>query len=253
MVTRQRIRSGLLLVSLLGFPLTLFYLSPYVALTAAMVGVVSGSVLLYLVELLGAVLVGRAWCGWIMPCGGLQEACFAANANPAKGGRLNWIKWFVWGAVLAALIVMLVRAGGIREVDPLRQTHGGISVMDPVGYMFYYGVVGVITVMALALGRRAFCHYACPMAVFMTLGRKLRNLLGLPALQLAAAGSQCAGCRQCAAVCPMSLDPGAMLRSARLENQECILCANCVDACPKKAIRLGFGRPEAQVEAPAAK
>jgi ferredoxin-type protein NapH len=252
-MTRQRIRSGILLISLLCFPVTLFYVSPYVAIDAAVGGFVSGSVLLYAVQFAGAVFVGRAFCGWIMPCGGLQEACFVANRKPAKGGRLNGIKWFVWGGLVAGVAFMLVRAGGIQGVDPLRKTHGGISVMDPVGYMFYYGVVGTVVVLALVFGRRAFCHYVCPMAVFMTLGRKLRNALKLPALQLAATGSPCLGCRHCAEACPMSLDVPAMVRSGRPESAECILCGNCADACPNKAIRLGFGRAATQVEARTAK
>jgi len=247
------IRSGILLISLLCFPVTLFYISPYLAVDAAMVGLVSGSVLLYAVQFAGAVFVGRAFCGWIMPCGGLQEACFSANRGPAKGGRRNWIKWFVWGPLLAAIVLMLVRAGGVLGVDPLRQTRGGISVMDPVGYMFFYAVVGTITVMALVFGRRAFCHYFCFMAPFMILGRKLRNALRLPALQLAATGGACVDCKRCTAVCPMSLDVPAMVRSGRPESAECILCGNCADACPNEAVRLGFGRAATQVEAPTAK
>jgi ferredoxin-type protein NapH len=244
-MTRQGIRSGLLLVSLLCFPVTLFYISPYTAVDGAMAGLVSGSLLLYAVQFTGALFVGRAFCGWVMPCGGLQEACLAANRRRARGGRLNWIKWGLWVPWLGALVYCFWRAGGIRGLDPLRMTKGGISVAEPGAYVAYFGVVGIMTGMALVFGRRALCHYMCLMAPSMIIGRKLRNFLRLPALQLTATGRQCVGCGKCTEACPMSLDVQALVRSGRLECAECILCGRCADACAQGVIRLSFGTPGA--------
>jgi NAD-dependent dihydropyrimidine dehydrogenase PreA subunit len=38
----------------------------------------------------------------------------------------------------------------------------------------------------------------------------------------------------------MSLDVHGMVAAGRMENDECILCGSCVDACRDGAIRLSF-------------
>jgi len=57
-------------------PLTLFYFSPYLPVLGAIGGIVAGSVLVFCIMFLLGIFIGKAPCGWIMGCGGLQEACF---------------------------------------------------------------------------------------------------------------------------------------------------------------------------------
>jgi ferredoxin len=38
----------------------------------------------------------------------------------------------------------------------------------------------------------------------------------------------------------MSLDVKEMVESENMKNSECILCGECVDTCPKKAITYSF-------------
>lgn len=243
---RQHVRSGLLFVSLLAFPVTIFFFSPLNAYKAALQGIVCGSMLTYSAQFLGAIFVGRAFCGWVMPCGGLQEACFAANTRRAPGGRLNWIKWFAWAPFAGMIAFLLITYKGERQVDPLFGTASGVSVSEPAKFLIYYAVVGVATVFGMLVARRAFCHYVCLMAPFMILGRKVRNALRLPALQLERTDAKCVDCKACTRACPMSLEPDAAAASGKLECDECILCGSCADACPQGVIRLGFGRPEPQ-------
>jgi ferredoxin-type protein NapH len=74
----------------------------------------------------------------------------------------------------------------------------------------------------------------------MVAGRKLRNLLGWPALHLDADKNRCIDCKKCTKECPMGLEVNSMVRQDRLENPDCILCGSCVDACPKGAIKYGL-------------
>ncbi len=71
----------------------------------------------------------------------------------------------------------------------------------------------------------------------MIAGRKVRNLVGWPALRLSAGADRCVDCGRCPETCPMSLDVRGMVREGRMENTECILCGGCVDACPEGAAR----------------
>jgi polyferredoxin len=43
-----------------------------------------------------SLFLGRAFCGWVCPGAGIQEWCFTVNDKKARGGRLNWIKYFIW-------------------------------------------------------------------------------------------------------------------------------------------------------------
>ena len=38
----------------------------------------------------------------------------------------------------------------------------------------------------------------------------------------------------------MSLDVNGMVHAGTMENDECILCGECVDVCPKDVIRYTF-------------
>ena len=52
---RQNIRKLLLIISLLLFPITIWYMSPYLIIQGAMEGIVSGSFIVFLCMLLGSV------------------------------------------------------------------------------------------------------------------------------------------------------------------------------------------------------
>ena len=74
----------------------------------------------------------------------------------------------------------------------------------------------------------------------MIIGRWIRNLFKWPSLRLVADAASCSNCQTCTRNCPMSLDVNAMVQREDMEDGECILCGNCVDGCPKDAIRFSF-------------
>jgi len=80
------------------------------------------------------------------------------------------------------------------------------------------------------------------MSPFMIIGRKIRNAVNWPALQLEADSSNCVNCKACTRNCAMSLDVNGMVQNQAMENTECILCGKCVDVCPKGAIKYSFGK-----------
>lgn len=135
---------------------------------------------------------------------------------------------------------MAVSAGGYASVNFLHLTDSGISVDRPEGYFIYYTVVGVIVILSLATGRRAFCHYGCWMAPFMIIGRKIRIIGRWPSLRLRVDPDRCVSCRKCDAACPMSLAVQHMVAMGSMENFECILCGSCVDTCPNRVISYAF-------------
>lgn len=239
---RQATRKAIILISLLLFPVTMNFISPYVIIDGAMQGVITGSFIVFGLMFVSALFVGRLWCAWLCPAAGLQEVCFLVNDKPARGGKLNWIKWAIWVPWLGLIAYVAASAGGYTSVNFLHLTETGISVDEPLKYITYYMVVGSIFLLSLTAGKRAFCHYGCWMAPFMILGRKVRNALNTPALRLRAEPDKCIDCQKCNKACPMSLDVHAMVHSSTMENSECILCGSCVDVCPKQVIGYTFSR-----------
>jgi hypothetical protein len=142
--TRQRIRKALIIFSFLLFPITINYFSPYVIIDGASQGIINGSFISFALMFLSALFVGRLWCGWGCPAGGLQEICFAINDRPARGGRFNWIKWAIWIPWLSIIAMLAIRAGGYRAVNVFHLTDSGISVDRPESGMPLYLLDGAV-------------------------------------------------------------------------------------------------------------
>ena len=222
------------------------FLSPYVIIDGALNGVVNGSLIMFSLFFISSLFLGRAWCGWVCPGGGMQEIVEPVNNRPVHGKKMDWIKWLIWIPWISLIIFLAVQAGGYKTVDPLFHTQGGISVAGsperPIifAYLIYYIVIGLFVGLAVSVGRRAGCHTICWMAPFMMIGRWIRNRFGWASLRLVADSAACSDCKLCTKNCPMSLDVNAMVQVEKMENSECILCGTCVDNCSKHAIRYSF-------------
>lgn len=238
--SRQRIRTGLILLTFLLFPIVMNFLSPYVIIDGAFQGIISGSFLVFGGLFVSSLFIGRLWCSWICPAAGLQEASFAINDRPVRGKNLDWIKWAIWVLWVGVIVFGLITAGGFSEIDPLHLTESSISIDAPQKYIIYYIVIAIVFGLAVFVGRRAFCHTGCWMSPFMILGRKIRNAVNMPALRLTAETGKCINCKKCTKVCTMSLDVNAMVQAGRMENAECILCGKCIDSCPESVIHYAF-------------
>jgi len=237
---RQKIRKTLIFIFFLLFPVVLYYLSPALIIEGASKGIVTGSFIVFSLLFIFSLILGRAFCGWVCPGAGLQEACFRISDKRARGGRYNWIKYFIWIPWISIIVFMSIKAGGLHTIDPFFQTKYGISIAEPANYPVFYTVIGLITVLALTAGKRAFCHYGCWMAPFMVIGTKIRNKFKWPALHLMANKDICRNCKTCTKNCPMSLDVNHMVQKGSMINSECILCGTCVDGCPEGVIKYTF-------------
>lgn len=241
---RQRLRRALIFISFLLFILTINFFSPYLIVDSAAQGIVNGSLVVFCALFLSALVLGRGWCGWVCPAGGLAEACFYVQDKPARTGRADWIKWFIWVPWIGLIVALVVLAGGYRVVDPLYNADLPDSALRAAGYLvIYFSVTGLIVALSLAAGRRAFCHYVCWMAPFMIAGRWLRNRVHWPSLALRVEKDRCISCKICTKNCPMSLDVMGLVLQGKLEHHECILCGTCVDTCPKDVIHYTWPSP----------
>jgi ferredoxin-type protein NapH len=243
-MNRQAFRGAMTIFMFALFPLIYYYFSPYLVIMGAAEGIVAGSLLVFTLLFLTSLFLGRAFCGWVCPAGATQELCAKARNTSFKNGKRNWIKYVIWVPWLSIIIVMFLQAGTIMAIDPLYQTYFGISITGAESAIMFLAIAGLIAVIALATGRRGACHTICWMAPFMIIGRKIRNTVNWPALQLEADSSKCINCKACTRNCSMSLDVNKMVKKQSMENVECILCGRCVDVCPKGVIKYAFDRME---------
>jgi ferredoxin-type protein NapH len=239
---RQKARVALLIVSALLFPVTFYYLSPYVILMGAGEGIVSGSFVVFGAMFVSALIFGRAFCGWICPAGAVGEACARLHDRRITRRWIDRIKYTIWLPWVGLIAYLATRSGGLTRVEFAYQTWHGISLASWQAAFVFAVVLVLIVGLALLVGRRGFCHTACWMAPFMILGRALRDRLRLPGLRLSARSSECIACGACTRACPMSLDVQSMVETGSMTATECVLCARCADRCPKGVIFLRFAR-----------
>lgn len=237
---RQKVRFTVLFISFLLFPITIFYFSPFLPFMSAKLHIINGSVIVFLCLILGGMFLGRAFCGWIMPCGGIQEVCFSMNNRPVKQSRWDYLKFFIWAVWLGFLIFFVIKSGGYNKIDFFFGTKHGISIWAFYYYIVYYSVIFLFFISALIFGKRSVCHYSCWITPFMILGRKMANIIKIPSLRLKKVNDNCTQCKLCDKVCPMSLEVSAMVHSGKMENTECILCGSCIDVCKTKTIKFAF-------------
>lgn len=233
---RQNVRKLLLIISMLLFPVTIFYFSPVLIIGAGLEGIINGSFIVFILMLLLSIFFGRIFCSYLCPGGGLQECAFSVNSKPPK---LKWrrnIKYVIWIIWVVTVIFCYINKGEIIKIDVLYQTEYGISISNVFGYIIYYGIICLIVIPALICGKRAFCYYFCWMAPFMVIGTKLSNILHLPTLHISTDKSKCNSCKRCNKSCPMSIDVEQAIHNSTLKNTECIQCGACIDICPQKAL-----------------
>lgn len=238
---RQKIRTLSLFVSLLLFPVTLYYFSPALIINAGLSGVINGSFIVFVLMFFLSIPFGRLFCAYLCPAGGLQECTFLINDRRPKQGWRNYIKYIIWLIWLYAVIFCYFQSGKIVAIDFLFETENGISVSSIQSYIIYYGIVCLIFLPAALFGKRIFCHYFCWMAPFMVLGTKLRKTLHLPGIHIRSRESdKCITCGKCNKVCPMGVNVVNESRSGVIDNLECIQCGACADHCPKHVLSYGM-------------
>ncbi len=228
----------MLLASLMLFPATLFWMSPYIIIDGAAHGVVNGSAFVFAGMLMTAVVLGRAWCGWLCPAGALQDQIreFRTAQVPRGYGRIKWVLWGAWLAGLATAAY----AGGVHRIDPFYHLEWGVTFMQPGWWVVYFVIITLFGGLALAVGRRGACHTICWMAPFMVVGGRLGRWAGTPRLRLSVDNSACTECGTCSDNCPMSLNVRAMVAKGDVTNDDCVLCGTCVEGCRQGVLSLGF-------------
>lgn len=173
----------------------------------------------FLVLVILTYLLGRTWCGWICPLGGLQEFLYRKGLIPRPGPRVvGLLRWMRRG--LTVLLIVWLGITGINfwlEVDPFKSIFN-LMVFGWSGWL----LVGGILLLSLLI-YRPFCRAACPLGLALGLVGRLPGAAG-PAIE-----DSCISGKLCMKSCPT----GAMDACGTPNMENCIACGDCLEICPK--------------------
>ena len=171
-------------------------------------------------KLFGPLVFGRGWCGYACWTAMVLDLLpFRTPAAPRRRG--GFVRYLVFaGSLVFVSLLFLLQIPDKERI---------IWWSFIIGNAVYYAV-GIALAIILK-DNRAFCKYVCPVTVF------LKPMSYLSLFRIKVDENRCVSCGKCRQVCPMDVD--VPCNSRRKDNAtECILCMQCVDACPKKALKL---------------
>ncbi len=260
-----------------------FYLDPLLAVTTWIASREFLPVLLWsLATILSAILLNRAFCGWLCPFGTLQQLFSAgktARRRALRSGRWRWspkrhLKYLILAFFVAGSVLGLQQVGWFDPISFLTRSmavwvhpslglglDGVVRVLDWIGWTaladaLIAGLRGVV----VPFDSRFFLHALLIGATFgavLALNRfetrfwcrylcPLGAWLGLCAarapLVLRKHEDRCTKCRLCLQSCQGGDQP---IPGEPWISSECHLCANCVDVPRERpGIRIQPGAPE---------
>lgn len=192
------------------------------------------NIVLGLGVLVGAVLAGAAFCGWICPFGTLQDALTGLRKRlrlpemrvPRKlDVILRYGRFVVLGLILYQTIATVKL--WFSSYDPYRTIFSLEWIFTPnLSEHWPAYLIAVLVLLASFFIPRAWCKYACPLGGVM-------SIVGHTSLlRIRRDAQDCKGCRVCETPCPIGI---AVAQANPRINTNCIGCLECVEACPRHA------------------
>lgn len=235
---RIKIRRILAFISLLLFPITLNYFSPYVSVSGAFEGFISASVLLFITLFITSIFFRRTWCSYICPVSAISDFSEKINSKNVNIKRLRLIRYSIFTIWFSVLVLGFILANRIPNFNLLYLTESIISVDEPMKYFTYYAVLFTLVGLTLVIGKRGACHSICWMAPFLVAGSFIGDKFNLPQLRIVSQPNQCISCLKCNKACPMSINVMNELKKGSIQSYDCINCSECEQVCPKQVLSL---------------
>lgn len=184
-------------------------------------GVFEAAVIHYLVaKIIGPLFFGRGWCGYACWTGMILDLLpYKVPNGPRK--KIGYIRYITF--IISFLFVGILFVFHIKDLGKI------MFYTFIVGNVIYY-IIGIMLALVLK-DNRAFCKYICPITIF------LKPTSYFSILRVKCDKDKCISCGQCQRICPMNVDMTNNSRK-RKNGTECILCLECINKCPKKALHL---------------
>jgi polyferredoxin len=235
----QRTRKPIVFFTALLFHLLLIFhllFSPVIIVAAAWKGIINASFVVFVILFLSSLFFGRAYCSWFCPGCGVQEILNLVVKKKSKNTKALYIKHFIF-AIWIGTIFTGYFIYGFHQID---LTYGLTDISVEKKVILTIGAIVLIAPLTAIFGRFASCKYICWQVPFMIIGTKVRDYFHLRGLRLKVESNKCNSCTVCKLKCPMNIDVMAQVKNNKMNDNECILCGNCIDNCKQKVIRFSF-------------
>jgi Pyruvate/2-oxoacid:ferredoxin oxidoreductase delta subunit len=180
--------------------------------------------------LVGALVVGGAFCGWICPWGTVSDALSWVRRKlrwpelrvPEKLDRvLRYGRYLVLISIVYA--TMSTAKLWFAAYDPYH-------TLFSLGWIFEFNLAtqwpAYAITLALLVGSvfvpRLWCRYLCPLGGLLSLVQRLSPF------KVRRHAPTCINCRRCDRACPVKLD----VSHGGAVSHDCVMCLRCVSECP---------------------
>ena len=253
---------------------TLSPMEPSEAMFTLDSGMLNAGFIMFSVAILSTVVFRRWFCGWACHIVALQDFCgwlmkrAGLHPKPWRSRLLLWgptllaLYMFVWPTfrreVLARIFGQQVEiAPGVKRWMLPVEWSAWFGEMRPwpaqgfephfvvenfwATFPEWYIAIPFLLICGFAsvyfLGAKGFCTYGCPYGGFFTPVDRLSPMR----IRVTDACDQCG---HCTAVCTSNVRVNEEVRDfGAVVNPGCMKCMDCVSACPKDALYVGFGKP----------
>ncbi len=176
--------------------------------------------------------LGRFFCGWICPLGTLFHfaSWLLRPRRVADRIRQNIHRPAQVYKYLLLTVLLIAAAFGFMQIglfDPIALLTRTCQALVSPGMRLGWMLIAIFTVLLLlnAWKPRFWCRYICPLGAL--LGVASRCIPG----GVVRDPKKCTDCGLCNRDCAGACGPNTQTRMA-----ECLLCWNCIEDCPKKAL-----------------
>lgn len=219
---------------------------------------VAGSVTGLVSWLLVTVLFGRLYCSWVCPLGTVQDCAARLTRTGAKRRRhtysfaepANVLRYTVLGVVVVCMITGMAVLPAL--LDPM-SAYGRIAseLLRPVlGIAFESGsakgiapasgwaaLIAAVTLVVVGLcairSGRLWCNTICPVGSFLSIFSRYSFY------HIDIDTDVCTNCHSCERACKAQC---INVSEHQVDGSRCVMCFDCLDACPEGAIRYTYRR-----------
>jgi len=202
----------------------------------------SGTMILFAITLVIALIFRRSFCGLICPFGAIQEFFGKLGQGlfkkkfimPKKLDKpLRYLKY----VILVITVFYAWKTAGLW-MAPYDPWSAYAHLPEGLGSVWAESAVGLIILLITVIGSlvydRFFCKYLCPMGAFYAIVGKFSPH------RVVRDENKCINCGICTKKCPVNID---VQHLKEVKSSECLSCQTCVLNCPKEgALELRQGK-----------
>lgn len=193
--------------------------------------IMPATMILLLVTVILAIVLNRAFCGWICPLGTLQMVFDRIGRffRIKKVQVPDHVEKYLHYLKYVGLVIILYFSWKIGELIYSPYDPWAAYAHIAAGFEELYAefLIGTIFLLIALIGSlwlpNNFCRYFCPMGAILAILAKLSPT------RIHRKADTCINCKRCDRVCPVQIE---ISTQPTVKTTECLSCGDCIAICP---------------------